>query len=170
MGAIEIVQSLRRNGVKFAVEGDRILWRNSDGQMTAEVVECIRAEKLRVRDFLAHGETEPLPATRVVTTLPVRRATDTATEPLPGLIGVGRVRTGTGRVVSHDAWRRLSAWGRHGPNGRDWDGRPRSWARADGEDDLDGALRPLQGQHQNAAGGMRGGVRAKCLEQGRAGP
>lgn len=48
-------------------------------------------------------------------------------EPLPDITGAGRVRTWTGRVVSLDAWRRLSAWDRQGPNGRHWDGRTALW-------------------------------------------
>lgn len=36
-------------------------------------------------------------------------------------------RTWTGRIVSLDAWRRLSDWERHGPNGRHWCGLCREW-------------------------------------------
>ena len=36
-------------------------------------------------------------------------------------------RTWTGRVVSLAEWRRLSAWERHGPNGRLWCGICRAW-------------------------------------------
>lgn len=62
---------------------------------------------------------------------PLERATPPPTEmdsaPLPDLTGAGRVRTWTGRVVSLEAWRRLSTWDRHGPNERHWDGRTASW-------------------------------------------
>ena len=124
MGASETVQSLMRAGVEFAVEGDRILWRNSEGRVTPEVVESIRAEKPRVRDFLARGKAGPVPMAKLVP-LPVRPGANA--DPLPDIAGNGRVRTWSGRVVSLDAWRKLSAWERHGPNGRHWDGRTRSW-------------------------------------------
>lgn len=39
----------------------------------------------------------------------------------------GRPRTWTGRVVSLDEWRRLSAWDRHGSTGQLWNGITRQW-------------------------------------------
>lgn len=54
----------------------------------------------------------------------------------PGLAGdaararcnvTGRPMTWTGRVVSLDAWRRLSAWEQHGPAGRLFCGVCRAW-------------------------------------------
>lgn len=39
----------------------------------------------------------------------------------------GRALTWTGRVVSLDAWRELSEWEKHGPNGRRWNGLSQSW-------------------------------------------
>lgn len=39
----------------------------------------------------------------------------------------GYPRTWTGKVVSLDAWRELSEWERHGPNGRVWNGISKSW-------------------------------------------
>ena len=39
----------------------------------------------------------------------------------------GRVTTSTGRVVSLDEWRRLTAWERHGPDGRHWNGLSQLW-------------------------------------------
>ena len=39
----------------------------------------------------------------------------------------GRPLTWTGRVVSLDEWRRLSAWDRHGPDGRMFCGACREW-------------------------------------------
>jgi hypothetical protein len=39
----------------------------------------------------------------------------------------GRPRTWTGRVVSLDEWRRLSAWDRHGSTGKLWNGITRQW-------------------------------------------
>lgn len=42
----------------------------------------------------------------------------------------GDPRTWTGRVVSLDAWRSLSAWERHGPDGRLWCGVCRAWVEA----------------------------------------
>ena len=39
----------------------------------------------------------------------------------------GRPRTWTGRIVSLDAWRTLTEWERHGPNGRQWNGITQRW-------------------------------------------
>ena len=41
----------------------------------------------------------------------------------------GLPKTWTGRVVSLDQWRNLSAWDRHGPDGRLWCGACRAWVR-----------------------------------------
>jgi|SRR5690606_1499610 len=40
-------------------------------------------------------------------------------------------RTWTGRVVSLDEWRSMSAWDRHGPNGRVFCGIARKWRDPD---------------------------------------
>lgn len=50
-----------------------------------------------------------------------------------GVSVAGKPCTWTGRVVSLDAWRRLSEWERHGPNGRHWDGITRNWIKQRGE-------------------------------------
>jgi len=42
----------------------------------------------------------------------------------------GHPKTWTGNIVSLDAWRGLSEWERHGPNGRMWDGRTKKWEDA----------------------------------------
>lgn len=39
----------------------------------------------------------------------------------------GRPLTCTGRVVSLNAWRSLTEWERHGPDGRRWNGKTREW-------------------------------------------
>lgn len=39
----------------------------------------------------------------------------------------GNPRTWTGRVVSLDDWRRMSAWERHGSTGQLWNGITRQW-------------------------------------------
>lgn len=41
----------------------------------------------------------------------------------------GHPKTWTGKVVSLDAWRQLSEWDRHGPDGRMWDGNTKTWRR-----------------------------------------
>lgn len=43
---------------------------------------------------------------------------------------MGDPKTWTGRIVSLDAWRRLSAWDRHGPDGRLFCGACRAWVQA----------------------------------------
>ena len=45
----------------------------------------------------------------------------------------GHPLTWTGRVVSLDAWRHLSEWEKHGPNGRHWCGIARNWIEPKGE-------------------------------------
>lgn len=45
----------------------------------------------------------------------------------------GRVTTWTGRVVSLDEWRRLTAWERRGPNGRLWCGITSTWTNQKGD-------------------------------------
>ena len=39
----------------------------------------------------------------------------------------GHPKTWTGNIVSLHAWRRLSEWERHGPDGRVWDGIAKHW-------------------------------------------
>lgn len=48
------------------------------------------------------------------------------TEPDGETIG-GRVTTWTGRVVSLDDWRHLTAWDRKGPDGQHWCGISKTW-------------------------------------------
>ncbi|RYH07747.1 hypothetical protein EU800_19210 [Tropicimonas sp. IMCC6043] len=59
----------------------------------------------------------------------VAEVADVATpETLPhGVSVAGSPLTWTGRVVSLEAWRRLSEWERHGPDGRLWNGLTREW-------------------------------------------
>ncbi|MEP6019260.1 MAG: hypothetical protein ABJ251_12375 [Paracoccaceae bacterium] len=39
----------------------------------------------------------------------------------------GRAISWTGKIVSLEDWRALTAWERHGPNGRHWNGITRQW-------------------------------------------
>ena len=39
----------------------------------------------------------------------------------------GTPKTWTGKVVSLDAWRQLSEWEKHGPNGKHWNGKTHLW-------------------------------------------
>lgn len=50
-----------------------------------------------------------------------------------------RPLTWTGRVVSLDEWRKLSAWDRHGPDGRMFCGACREWVIPGGCPHCDGA-------------------------------
>jgi hypothetical protein len=43
----------------------------------------------------------------------------------------GTPKTWTGKVVSLDAWRQLSEWEKHGPDGRQWNGKTQSWEIAE---------------------------------------
>lgn len=64
---------------------------------------------------------------------PSRRERATPSAPDGGDMGrhgrsiAGHPLTWTGRVVSLDAWRSLTAWERHGPDGRLWCGCCRAW-------------------------------------------
>lgn len=62
----------------------------------------------------------------VATPLPSARPFEPGAAPFRKSPG-GRVLTWTGRVVSLDAWRELTEWERHGPNGRHWCGLCRGW-------------------------------------------
>lgn len=49
-------------------------------------------------------------------------------DPFPhGISPGGRHLTWTGCIVSLDAWRSLTEWERHGPEGQRWNGRTRRW-------------------------------------------
>ena len=48
-----------------------------------------------------------------------------------GISPGGRPLTYTGKVVSLDAWRQLSEWEKHGPNGKHWNGLSRQWEGSD---------------------------------------
>jgi hypothetical protein len=39
----------------------------------------------------------------------------------------GKPKTWTGGIVSLDAWRSLTEWEKHGPNGRHWNGITQTW-------------------------------------------
>jgi len=70
---------------------------------------------------------KPAPAVAsVATPLPSARPVEPGAAPYNKSPG-GRVLTWTGRVVSLDAWRELTEWERHGPNGRHWCGLCRCW-------------------------------------------
>ena len=49
------------------------------------------------------------------------------TDMLHGFAVNGHPKTWTGNIVSLDAWRQLSEWDRHGPDGRHWNGITKSW-------------------------------------------
>jgi hypothetical protein len=44
----------------------------------------------------------------------------------------GRLKTWTGGVVSLAAWRLLTEWERHGPNGQHWNGITKQWEHPKG--------------------------------------
>jgi hypothetical protein len=44
-----------------------------------------------------------------------------------GLSFTGKPKTWTGGIVSLDAWRSLTDWEKHGPNGRHWNGITQTW-------------------------------------------
>jgi hypothetical protein len=44
-----------------------------------------------------------------------------------GVTFTGQPKTWTGRIVSLEAWRILTEWEKHGPNGRYWNGNTKKW-------------------------------------------
>ncbi|MDP5217144.1 hypothetical protein Q5Y75_07940 [Ruegeria sp. 2205SS24-7] len=56
---------------------------------------------------------------------------ETTPEPPHGNSVGLRPRTWTGKVVSLEAWRQLSEWEKHGPNGRVWNGKSKQWEQTD---------------------------------------
>jgi hypothetical protein len=44
-----------------------------------------------------------------------------------GVTFTGRPKTWTGGIVSLGAWRNLTEWEKHGPNGRHWNGITQTW-------------------------------------------
>jgi hypothetical protein len=71
------------------------------------------------------------PVSRVAEVASVATPRAPEIEPNGGTAG-GRVATWTGRVVSLDDWRLLTAWERHGPNGRHWNGITKQWEQPEG--------------------------------------
>lgn len=56
-----------------------------------------------------------------------------ASEMQHGFAVNGQPKTWTGKIVSLDAWRQLSEWERHGPNGRQWNPRTQSWGSVEND-------------------------------------
>jgi hypothetical protein len=44
-----------------------------------------------------------------------------------GVTFTGQPKTWAGGIVSLDAWRNLTEWEKHGPNGRHWNGKTQTW-------------------------------------------
>lgn len=82
------------------------------------------------------SEQSPVPATAqppvaivaTVAALPHPKPNTDAPPPFRhGTAFDGRAKTWTGRIVSLDDWRLLTAWDRKGPDGRHWNGLTRQW-------------------------------------------
>jgi hypothetical protein len=103
-----------------------------DAAKRAEPIE--RKPVLSVVSVLSEGGgADPAPRT----TAPPARTAD----PKPsaeafrhGVSVSGKPKTWTGRIVSLDAWRNLTEWEKHGPNGRHWNGRTRQWETPKGNE------------------------------------
>lgn len=115
MAVPRILHDLIQAGVRFEIDGGRIRWRNADGRVTPEVIDRLRSHKAEVIDFLTG---EPYRHGASVTGLP---------------------RTWTGRIVTLDEWRQLSAWDRHGPDGRLFCSVCQDWVRGCPHSDGDAA-------------------------------
>lgn len=145
MGAVDTVKSLMRAGVEFALDGERIVWRNSDGRMTPEIVALLRDERADVLGFLMRAAVpvaapDPEPSTsrwlqlaqqaepHVPPPFPASAPSQPDASAFPyGASPGGRPLTVTGRVVSLDAWRSLTDWEKHGARGRMWNGKAQRW-------------------------------------------
>ena len=73
-------------------------------------------------------------APRVATVASVATPPTRKSEPKPsaetfrhGVSISGKPKTWTGGIVSLDAWRVLTDWEKHGPNGRHWNGITKQW-------------------------------------------
>ncbi len=105
MGALSILRDLQAAGVVFSIEGGAVQWRNGGQHMTPDRLAVLQAGKTEVAAALStssddcrHGHTFD-----------------------------GTPKTWTGKVVSLAAWRQLSEWEKHGPDGRSWNGTTRRW-------------------------------------------
>ena len=118
MGAIDLVRGLTASGVSLETDGCKIKWRDPTGGkvMTPDALGELAAHKAEVIDFLTGGKVAPLP--------PRPSHCD---NPHGYSVG-GSPKTWTGKIVSMADWRNLSAWERHGPDGRMWNGLTRQWA------------------------------------------
>lgn len=90
---------------------------------------CNRREVSSVMSVLSDGGISPDLAAPPSASSPSRPDADPFRH---GGSATGSPITWTGRVVSLDAWRKLSAWDRHGPDGRHWDGKSQQWERPGG--------------------------------------
>lgn len=115
--AIELVESLRQQGVRFELAGDKVKFRGNRELLTPERIEALKQSRGEVVEFL-RGSPQDAPERPAKATLPDK-------------VGVGgRPVTWTGKVVSLDDWRNLTDWERHGPNGRLWNGKIQQWEEA----------------------------------------
>ncbi len=116
MGAIDMVRDLTASGVSFETDGRKIKWRDPSGGkvMTPDALGELAAHKAEVIDFLTGGKVAPLPPPATHGDNPHGHA-------------FGNPKTWTGKIVSFAEWRNLSAWERHGPDGRMWSGITRQW-------------------------------------------
>lgn len=74
------------------------------------------------------------PPSRSETQVPTQKAAATPSLVSEDPFRCGRAFTGdpktwTGRIVSLDAWRRLTDWEKYGPDGRLWNGITKKWER-----------------------------------------
>ena len=121
--AIDIVRNLQSRGIEMAIEGESIRMRGHGAPLTEAEREALSRCKGEVIAFLqARSVTEPEQFQN-----PKNSAKPEVSNYPYGTSPGGRPITHTGKVVSLDAWRQLSDWEKHGPNGDCWDGRTREW-------------------------------------------
>ena len=102
--ATNLIEDLSSRGVEFVLTGSKIQFRGARSVITPQHVETLKEHRGEVVQFLLSRMDYP-----------------------HGRTFDGTPKTWTGKIVSLAAWRQLSGWEKHGPNGRHWNGITRSW-------------------------------------------
>ena len=98
--ATNLIEDLSSRGVEFVLTGGKIQFRGARSVITPQHVVTLKEHRGEVVQFLLSRMDYP-----------------------HGRTFDGTPKTWTGKIVSLDAWRQLSEWEKHGPNGRHWSGK-----------------------------------------------
>lgn len=128
--AIDIVRKLQSRGIELAIEGEVIRMRGHGDPLTDTERQALSRRKGEVIAFLRSRETCQTAMNATGDGDPNSLKSEDAVPSDVSRHGFainGHPKTWTGKIVSLDAWRQLSEWERHGPNGRQWNGITRQW-------------------------------------------